>query len=57
MRTLEQIHALRRKFSFNLWVDRLVFRGDRKNINDRLLRDIGLEAREKRRPVDPFWFI
>jgi len=57
MRALEKIHVLRRNLSFNLWVDRLVFRGDRKNINDRLLRDIGLEGREKPRPVDPFWFI
>jgi hypothetical protein len=57
MRTLEKIHALRRRLSFNLWVDRLAFRDDRKNINDRLLRDIGLEGREKHRPVDPFWFI
>jgi hypothetical protein len=57
MRTLEKIYALRRRLSFNLWVDRLAFRDDRKNINDRLLRDIGLEGREKHRPVDPFWFI
>jgi len=57
MRPLETIHVLRRKLSFDLWVDRLVFRGDRKNINDRLLRDISLEGREKPRPVDPFWFI
>jgi hypothetical protein len=56
MRTLEKIHALRRKYSLHLWTDRVTFRGDAKNINDRLLRDIGLEGRGPS-PPNPFWFI
>jgi uncharacterized protein YjiS (DUF1127 family) len=49
--------ALKRKFQFHLWVDRLVFRGEARNMSDRMLADIGLGRLERPRPADPVFFI
>ncbi len=48
---------VQRKLSLHLWMDRLVFRGDGMNIDDRILADIGLARRGRPRPVDPIYFI
>jgi hypothetical protein len=53
---LDKVHAFR-KFSFHFWMDRLVFRGDGRNMNDRMLKDIGLAHRDRPGPTDPFFFI
>jgi uncharacterized protein YjiS (DUF1127 family) len=54
---LDRVHTLQRKLSFNLWVDRLVFRGDSGNFSDRMLADIGLARRDRPQPSDPIFFI
>jgi hypothetical protein len=51
--SLNRVRAFRRKFSFHLWMDRLAFRGDGRNIDDRMLKDIGLAHRGRPRPIDP----
>jgi len=53
---LDKVHAFR-KFSFHFWMDRLGFRGDGRNMNDRMLKDIGLAKRDRPGPTDPFFFI
>lgn len=53
---LDKVHAFR-KFSFHFWMDRLAFRGDGRNMNDRMLKDIGLAHRDRPRPVDIYFFI
>jgi len=55
--TLNKVHAFQRKFSLHLWMDRLAFRGDGRNMNDRMLADIGLADRDRPRPTDPLFFI
>jgi len=54
---LNKVHAFQRKFSLHLWIDRLAFRGDGRNMNDRMLADIGLAQRDRPRPTDPIFFI
>jgi uncharacterized protein YjiS (DUF1127 family) len=51
------VRAFQRKFSFHLWVDRLVFRGDSGNMNDRMLADIGVARRDRPHPTDQIFFI
>lgn len=53
---LDKVHAFR-KLSFHFWMDRLAFRGDGRNMNDRMLKDIGLAQRDCPRSIDPFFFI
>jgi hypothetical protein len=54
---LNMVRALKRKFAFHLWMDRLAFRGDGRNIDDCMLKDIGLAHRDRPGPTDPFFFI
>lgn len=54
---LVKVHSFHRKFSFHMWVDRLVFRGEARNMSDHMLADIGLDRLERPRPADPVFFI
>lgn len=51
------VRAFQRKFSFHLWVDRLVFRGEAMNMSDRMLADIGLARLDLPRSADPVFFV
>lgn len=54
---LIRARTFQRKFSLHLWVDRLVFRGEARNMSDHMLADIGLDRLERPRPADPVFFI